>query len=153
MKTRPRVAAPYGPEALAAILAQELKLYREMYILADRQRDCLQEKTDIDLCDLLSEAAEIQTKIEESETAVRAIAEKAGPQFEEWTKQDTVAAYLDRIRELILRTREIVIECAAIAEGKRAAYREELNQMGIGRVLLKNMGSGPELARYVDQSP
>jgi hypothetical protein len=153
MKTRPRVAAPTGPEALAAILAQELKLYRELYILADRQRDWLEDRTNVDLCDLLDQTAVIQGRIEESEVSIRTMRDQVGTRFEAWSQDPSVAGYLDRIQELIIRTREIIVACLTIADQKRAAFREELNRMGVGRLLLKQMGNTAQLAHFVDQRP
>ncbi|MEW5876237.1 MAG: flagellar export chaperone FlgN [Candidatus Zixiibacteriota bacterium] len=153
MKSRPRVAAPKGPETLAAILAQELKLYRELYILADRQRDWLEDRANVNLCDLLDETAAIQTRIEESEGSIQALRDQVGARFEDWSQDPSVAAYLDRIQELIARTREIIQSCLTLAEQKKAAFRDELNRMGVGRLLLKQMGGQSELARFVDHRP
>lgn len=135
---------------LAQIVYDELTFYRQLFHLADRQRDALRADTDVRACDIYDQIHTIQRRIEDSERALRRLRAASPAEYEHWIRMPQVAANLRNIVELVERTQEVITDCVRLAGETKARYRSELSRMGTGRLLLASMGNGGDTPRFVD---
>jgi hypothetical protein len=137
---------------LTKIVADELSFYRELFFLADKQRDTLEKDEPGAITEIQDEIVRVQARIEQSERTLRQLRDDAPEDFVRWVKSPQVESALSNIAELIKRTQDVVADCARMAGERKAQYQSELGEIGVGRMLLA--GSKPQgQPLYFDQRP
>jgi hypothetical protein len=102
------------------------------------------------ICDLYSEIARIQKRIEKSEQVMQSARSTAPEAFSEWVHSAEIVDLLDEIKSLITHSQGTLNECLRIASTKRSEYNHELGQMGKGRQLFASITSHPSDPRFLD---
>lgn len=138
---------------LAKLIAGEVALYRELYFLTDKQRDWLENGSEIEIDSVLRQIEGVQSRIVDSESRLRA-ARDAGPEtFDRLIRAPRIASLLRDVKELLEKTHKAVEECSRAAQCKRAEYRAELSRMEVGRLLFATMSSATGQPMFVDHRP
>ena len=140
-------------ERLLQVLTEETSFYRALYLLLDRQREGLQEDSNVRMCDLFAEIGRVQRRIEDSEQTIQGARRSSPDDFAGWIRTTEVRDILDEISGLITRSQGIVTECLKIAHAKRTAYKRELDQMEQGRRLFATMAPPEAGPRFLDARP
>jgi hypothetical protein len=138
---------------LEKILADEVALYRELFVLTDRQREWLESDSDIHLCQSFEDIERVQKQIEESESKLTSLKEAHPGDFVRWIRTPRVAPLFRDLADLVARTQQTVTDCEHLARRKRTEYRLELTRMGVGRLLFDSMVAGDCGPRFVDHRP
>ncbi len=138
---------------LAKLIAGEVALYRELYFLTDKQRDWLENGSEVEIDSVLKQIEGVQSRIVESESRLRAAHDADPESFGRLVHAPRIASLLRDIKELIEKTQKVVEHCSQAAQCKRAEYRAELSRMEVGRLLFETMSSASDQPMFVDHRP
>jgi hypothetical protein len=136
------------------LIGDEVTLYRELFFLADKQRDWLERGADTDIGTILEQIERVQTQIVESENRLRTARDGNPNEFEAWARTPRVASLLNEITDLVQRTQAVISDCIRLANTKKAEYQTELSRMEVGRMLFSTMANSSEdQPMFVDHRP
>jgi hypothetical protein len=138
---------------LAKLIAGEVALYRELFFLTDKQRDWIDNGSEIEIDDILKQIEGVQSRIVESEQRLKAARDADPASFDRLVRAPRIAALVRDIKDLVEKTQKVVEHCSRAAQCKRAEYRAELSRMEVGRLLFATMASGSDQPMFVDHRP
>ncbi|MBI3872855.1 MAG: hypothetical protein HY304_07250 [candidate division Zixibacteria bacterium] len=148
MKDAPIKSSAGRPAERVDTLEGELRFYRSLYVLLDRQRDRLKSGVNHEIRDDLAEIALLQQQIEASERKIAGWRPQSPLQFVGGTIAPEAALTMGRVRTMVERCREIVSDSERLA-----AYRAQLDTMAQGCRLLAGMSQAGRVTIYLDERP
>lgn len=136
---------------MIALLKDELSFYQSMFILADKQKDCIKLGRDSELAQVYADITRFGQRIAESEKRLADIMQKDRKNFVMASSNLEVRRLLDSIAAIVEKNISLLKENMSAAAGRQAFIQAELEELTKSRDLLQLFGAPREAAHHSRQ--
>lgn len=126
---------------IISILKDELSFYQSMFILADKQKDCLKLDQDGELTKVFADIARFNRRISESEKKLRNLMEKDRQGFSLTLSNLEVRRLVDSIAAILQKNVALMKENEEFVANRQAAIQTELAELSKSRQMMDTLAA------------
>jgi hypothetical protein len=135
---------------IIAILKDELSFYQSMFILIDKQKDCLRTGSGSELSRVFAEIGRFNRRIAESEKKLGDLMQKDGEAFLLAATNLEVRRLVDSVASILQKNLCLMKENEAFIADRQAAIREGLEELSKSRKMMETLSAFAPSKRLVD---
>ncbi len=128
---------------IISLLKDELSFYQSMFILADKQKDCLKLGKDTELAQVYADISRFARRIAESEKRLSDIMQKDQKSFVLASSHLEVRRLVTSIAAIVEKNIGLLKDNLTAAESREAFIQSELEELIKSRRLLEQLGNRP----------
>lgn len=129
---------------IISILKDELSFYQSMFILADKQKDCLKLGKDTELAQVYADISRFSQRIAQSEARLSDIMQKDQKSFVLASSHLEVRRLVTSIAAIVEKNIGLLKDNLTAAESREAFIQTELNELCKSRQLLEQLAGNKE---------
>ncbi|MCI0331067.1 MAG: flagellar export chaperone FlgN [candidate division Zixibacteria bacterium] len=122
---------------IISLLKDELSFYQSMFILADKQKDCIKLGRETELAQVYADITRFSRRIAESEARLSNIMEKDRKSFVLASSHLEVRRLVDSLSAIVEKNISLLNENRSAASSREAFIQSELQELTKSRQLLK----------------
>ena len=126
---------------IIALLKDELSFYQSMFILADKQKDCLKLGRDTELAQVYADISRFSQRIAQSERRLADIMQKDQKSFVLASSHLEVRRLVTSIAAIVEKNIGLLKDNLTAAESREAFIQSELEELNKSRQLLEQLTS------------
>ncbi|HEU4436153.1 MAG TPA: hypothetical protein VFR89_01720 [candidate division Zixibacteria bacterium] len=131
---------------IISLLKDELSFYQSMFILADKQKDCLKLGRDTELAQVYADISRFSQRIAQSERRLADIMQKDQKSFVLASSHLEVRRLVTSIAAIVEKNIGLLKDNLTAAESREAFIQSELEELHKSRQLLEQLAGRPENA-------
>ena len=131
---------------IIALLKDELSFYQSMFILADKQKDCLKLGRDTELAQVYADISRFSQRIAQSERRLADIMQKDQKNFVLASSHLEVRRLVTSIAAIVEKNIGLLKDNLTAAESREAFIQSELEELHKSRQLLEQLAGRQENA-------
>ncbi len=126
---------------IISLLKDELSFYQSMFILADKQKDCLKLGKDSELAQVYADISRFSQRISQSEKRLSDIMQKDQKSFVLASSHLEVRRLVTSIAAIVEKNISLLRDNLSAAESREAFIQTELEELIKSRRLLEQLGN------------